>query len=301
MKIKMKAIVTGAAGFLGADLVEELVKRGYEVIAVVREVSPHNKRIDNLENVRLVAADMNEYNSLAEIIDEQADIFYHLAWHGENIVEEQKKNIDATLNALESAKNLGCKRFVATGSQAEYGPHKELITEKTTPHPTTAYGAVKLAANVLSKVRAEELGIDWIWDRVFSVYGKYEPHGRMLPDMIEALQKEETFHLSSCTQNWDYIYSTDAAKAVIATGERGKAGEIYNVTTGEYHPLRCFTEMVHKEIIKNGELEYDENEHPKVSLQASANKIRNDTGWKPEVEFDDGINRYIEWKIGRSV
>lgn len=297
----MKAIVTGAAGFLGANLVEELIKQNYEVIAVVREGSSHNKRIENLENVRLVAADMSEYVLLPELIDEQAEIFYHLAWYGENQVAEQKKNIDATLNALESAKNLGCKRFVATGSQAEYGAHKELITEETTPHPFTAYGATKLSANVLSKVRAEELGIDWIWDRVFSVYGKYEPNGRMLPDMIEALRQGETFHLSSCTQNWDYIYSTDAAKAVIATGERGKSGEIYNVTTGEYHPLRYFTEMVHKEIIMKGELEYDENEHPKVSLQASADKIRNDTGWKPEVEFDDGINRYIEWKIGRSV
>ena len=102
----MKAIVTGAAGFLGANLVEELIKQNYEVIALVREGSPHNKRIENLENVRLVVADMSEYVLLPELIDEQAEIFYHLAWYGENQVAEQQKNIDATLNALESAKKL---------------------------------------------------------------------------------------------------------------------------------------------------------------------------------------------------
>jgi nucleoside-diphosphate-sugar epimerase len=295
----MKAIVTGAAGFLGANLVEELVKNHYEVIAVVRNGSAHNSRIKHLEGVRLVAAGLDEYDKLSMLIDEEADVFYHLAWGTGSSVREQHENIVGTLYAVEAASQLGCVRFVATGSQAEYGAHQGLITEETPTNPFTAYGAAKLSADVLSKVRAEELGIDWIWDRVFSVYGKYEPHGRMLPDMIEALRQGETFHLSACTQNWDYIFSTDAAKAVIATGERGKSGEIYNVTTGEYHPLRYFTEMVHKEIIKNGELEYDKNEHPKVSLQASADKIINDTGWKPEMNFIDGVQRYIEWKADR--
>ena len=223
----MKAIVTGVAGFLGANLVEELVKKDYKVIAVVRAGSAHNNRIRNLKGVRLVAAELTEYDKLPELIDENADILYHLAWGGGSSVREQQINISATLAAVEAAKQLGCRRFVATGSQAEYGAHQELITEETAPHPFTAYGAAKLSAHALSKVRAYELGIDWVWDRVFSVYGKYEPHGRMLPDMIEALRQGETFHLSACTQNWDYIFSTDAAKAVIATGERGKSGEIY--------------------------------------------------------------------------
>lgn len=291
----MKAIATGAAGFLGANLVEELVKADYNVIAVVRAGSPHNKRIEGLENVRLVTADVEEYDRLDSIIDEQADIFYHLAWTGGKTVDEQKKNVDYTLNALKSAKKLGCKRFVATGSQAEYGPQKELITEETTPHPVTPYGASKLAAYTLSKVLAQELDIEWVWDRVFSVYGKYEPHGRMLPDLIETLQRGETFYLSACTQNWDYIYSSDAAKAVIATGERGRDGEIYNVTSGEYHSLKYYTEFVHNEIIKSGKLEYDENNHPKVSLQASVDKIQKDTGWKPEIEFKKRIYNYISY------
>lgn len=293
MEDSIKAIVTGAAGFLGANLVEELVKKDYKVIAVVRAGSAHNNRIRNLKGVRLVAAELTEYDKLPELIDENADILYHLAWGGGSSVREQQINISATLAAVEAAKQLGCRRFVATGSQAEYGAHQELITEETAPHPFTAYGATKLAANVLSKVRAEELGIDWIWDRVFSVYGKYEPHGRMLPDMIEALRQGETFHLSACTQNWDYIFSTDAAKAVIATGERGKSGEIYNVTSGEYHPLKYFTELVHDEIIKTGKLEYDENSHPRVSLRASADKIKQDTGWRLETYFYAGINLYI--------
>lgn len=96
--------------------------------------------------MRLVAAELIEYDKLPELVDENADILYHLAWGGGSSLREQQINISATLATVEAAKQLGCRRFVATGSQAEYGAHQELITEETTPHPFTTYGATKLAA-----------------------------------------------------------------------------------------------------------------------------------------------------------
>ena len=141
-----KCIVTGAAGFTGCNLVERLLAAGYFVYCVVRENSAHNKRLENLANVQLVYADLAEYKNLYQQIQEPCEVVFHLAWQGGRYdFAAQYQNVEDTLGALEAAKKIGCKRFVCTGSQAEYGPHQDLITEETCPHPIDAYGSAKVA------------------------------------------------------------------------------------------------------------------------------------------------------------
>lgn len=284
-----KVIVTGAAGFAGCNLVEALLKKEYFVYAVVRPNSVHNFRLFGLENLKIVECNMQDYANLQNLISEPCDLFYHLAWQTGGF-EEQKACIEYYLEALESAVRIGCKRFVGIGTQAEYGQQKELITEETCPHPITAYGASKLAACALTRQRANELGIKWVWGRIFSLYGKYEPSGRMLPDLINALQNGQDFHLSAATQNWDYLYSSDGAEALVALGENGQNGEIYNVASGEYHPLKYFTEIVKHKFSQNARLFYDKEKTNLTSLQVDIAKIIRDTGWKPKVSFENGIN-----------
>ena len=157
-----KCIVTGAAGFTGCNLVERLLAAGYFVYCVVRENSAHNKRLENLVNVQLVYADLAEYKNLYQQIQEPCEIFFHLAWQGGRYdFAAQYQNVEDTLGALEAAKKIGCKRFVCTGSQAEYGPHQDLITEETCPHPIDAYGSAKLAACILTRQRAMDMGTDF--------------------------------------------------------------------------------------------------------------------------------------------
>ena len=288
-------IVTGAAGFAGCNLLEALLEKGYFVYAVARPNSPRNSRLQVSEQLKLVPCDMMDYGRLPDMIQESCDIFYHLAWQGKRSdFMEQCKNIKASLIALDSAVKLGCKRFVCTGSQAEYGPQTELITEETCPHPVTAYGAAKLAACALTRQKAAELGIDWIWGRIFSLYGKYEPHGRMLPDLILALKEDKDFHMTSATQNWDYLYSSDGAEALIALGERGNSGEIYNIANGNYRPLREFTEELRQEIPSKGRIIYGKPLDGATSLQASVDKIRRDTGWKAKIGFREGLRLMIK-------
>ena len=108
-----KCIVTGAAGFTGANLVERLLAAGYFVYCVVREGSEHNKRLKNLANVQLVYADMSEYKHLPDKIQELCDLFFHLAWQGGRYdFAVQYGNIGYTLEALEAAKRIGCRRFI---------------------------------------------------------------------------------------------------------------------------------------------------------------------------------------------
>ena len=278
-----KCIVTGAAGFTGANLVERLLAAGYFVYCVVREGSEHNKRLENLANVQLVYADMSEYKQLSDKIQEPCDLFFHLAWQGGRYdFAAQYGNIGYTLEALEAAKKIGCRRFICTGSQAEYGPRQDMIAEEDLCHPVDAYGAAKLAACVLSRQRAAELGMEWIWGRIFSLYGKYEPAGRMLPDLIASLKAGKDFYMQSDgQQNWDYLNVMDGAEALISLGERGENGEVYNIASGIYKPIRLFVEDVKRAMVNNAEVIYKAKEKALFSLQVDISKISTETGWQP--------------------
>ena len=292
-----KYIVTGAAGFLGMNLVERFLREeDVHIHAVVRPNSPHNARLAASERLTLVPADLSEYGHLDEQIKEPCDVLFHLAWQGGRYdFAAQYGNIADTLAALEAAARLGCRRFIATGSQAEYGSQTALITEETCPHPTDAYGAAKLAACALSRQRAADLGIGWIWGRVFSLYGTYEPEGRMLPALVAALRAGRAFSLSSSgAQNWDYLYAADGADAIAALAEKGRAGEIYNIAHGGYRPLRDYIEEARRVLVSQSDVTYGTANEGVFSLQASVEKIQRDTGWMPATAFADGLRKGYE-------
>ena len=280
-----KCIVTGAAGFTGCNLVEGLVAAEYFVYCVVRPNSQHNKRLEKLANVKLVYADMADYEYLHEQIAEPCDIFFHLAWQGSRYdFPAQYQNIEDTLWGLEAAKEIGCRRFVCTGSQAEYGPQADIITEETCPHPIDAYGSAKLAASILTRQRAMDIGMEWVWGRIFSLYGRYEPAGRMLPELVASLKAGKDFYMQSDgEQNWDYLNIADGAQALIALGERGKNGEIYNIANGNYKPLKEFISEIQQQAGTKAQVHYALDKKALFSLQPDIGKITRDTGWKPNV------------------
>ncbi|HAG68658.1 MAG TPA: NAD(P)-dependent oxidoreductase [Lachnospiraceae bacterium] len=299
-------IVTGAAGFFGINLVDKLLKEGFFVTAAVRPGSPHNKRLEEYggtDRLFIVESDMEDTEGLVSRLLSQGfsgspgyDVFYHLAWGGDrNDVNAQIRNTRQALKALEASRLLNCRRFICAGSQAEYGLKEDVITEDVMCDPVTAYGAAKLSACMLTRLRASELGIEWIWGRIFSLIGKYEPRGRMLPDLVKALKNGETMRLSSCTQSWDYLDAEDAAKAFVLLGERGRAGEIYNIANGDFHELKYYTELAGRRFDKGGEIIYGEAPRPFVSLKPSVEKLKRDTGWEPRISFEESLDRYGEY------
>ena len=291
----MKAIVTGAAGFAGYSLTVALLESGYEVYAILKPNSEHNQRLKGIkDSLHLIECDCGDFDKLPEMIPVSCDCFYHLAWFGSrDDFDAQRYNIECTLMALESAAKCNCKRFVGIGSQAEYGICLGEIREDSISTPITAYGACKLAALYLTKCRAEQLKIEWVWGRIFSLYGDYEPKGRMLPDLVENLSQNRDMHLSSCEQNWDYLYVKDAAKAIIAIGESGHNSEVYNIAHGDGKALREYVLQAKEELNSISNIIFGKRANPFISLLPSIDKIKKDTGWAPEVPFEVGLKSYF--------
>lgn len=286
-----KAVITGAAGFAGYSTTIELLNRGYEVFAILRPGSEHNARLMSIGgDLHLIELDCSEFDKIFDMVDTQCDIIYHLAWFGgRDDFNVQKNNVDYCLMALESASSLGCKRFVGIGSQAEYGVSDELMNENSMPHPITAYGAAKLAALSLSRIKCKQLGMEWVWGRIFSLYGDNEPSGRLFPDLINSLRLNKSIILSSCEQNWDYLHVKDGASAIVSLGEKGLSDEVYNIANGNYKPLKCFVEEARSVLNSNSEIIYGPRAIPFISLQPDVSKITEHTGWMPKISFKEGV------------
>ena len=291
------AVVTGAAGFIGYHLVQKLLQEDYLVHAVVRPGSKHNERLSKHENLRLYEISQAEYGRMAEIVGETAEVFFHLAWQAgsRDDFALHHTNMEAVLTALRAAKALSCRRFLAVGSQAEYGPTAGTITEETALHPVNAYGAAKVAACYLTQRLAAQLGIEWLWGRIFSIYGKYENEGHLLRELVAALSGGREFSMTAARQIWDFLYAEDCAAALIALAERGRAGEVYNIADGRCRPLREFTEEARRIVASDGVIRYGERGDAVYGIAPSVKKLQEDTDWYPQTAFADGIRKGYEF------
>ena len=297
MEIK-KAVVSGALGFAGVHLTDLLLTQGIEVTAILRPGTAHADRLDMLKDRHKDAVITALYvdraqHSLTGYVDETGtdkDVFFDLAWDGgRNDMAGQMQNVDYCLDSLKAAAMMGCRRYVGVGSQAEYGVVNGVITEESLTKPFSAYGAAKLSACHLSRVLAQGLGIEWIWGRIFSLTGEYEPAGRMMPDLVRKLKAGELFSLSSCRQDWDYLDPRDCAAALLALARNGRSGEIYNIANGAYRPLKEFVEEARDIYAPGAELDFGADPDPFVSLAVSVDKLKNDTGWEARISFKESI------------
>jgi len=265
-------VVTGATGFIGFALVNELIKNNVYAYVLCRPNSRRRSRLDGLSGITVIDADLESSESVS--ITQKCDVFYHLAWEGErNNFEQQYKNINIAINCLKLAAKLGCKRFICTGSQAEYGETRSLITEDSPLRPNTTYGACKVAAYYLTADLAKRINIEHTWARIFSVYGPNDNQNTLIMNLIKGLKENGSFSLATNGGHiWNYLYEEDAARALRMLGTNDDVTGVYNLASCECKPLKFFIEEARKIIAPSGNVLYG-TEESVVNLNVSINKI----------------------------
>ena len=299
----MKVIVTGASGPLGIVMVKQCIKEGIEVLAVVREGSKRAKDIPDHPLVNTLFWDMDHIDELDIKPDKKYDVCFHFAWMhtGDEYRENplaQGKNISATLKTAEFAKKMGCRAFIGAGSQAEYGLLNEKADEKTAEKPVTMYGTAKLAAGRMVMEYCRQNGMRCNWIRIFAVYGPYENDYIFTAYMIRSLLKGESPKLTPCTQIWDYLYCEDAVRAFLLVAKNVKKSGIYCLGSGNAKRLSEYVNVIRDIVSQDtklliGEVPFSKNQI--MHLEADISKINKDTGFVPEIAFDEGIRRTLEW------
>lgn len=298
------AIVTGPTGAVGTALCQELLAEGITVYAVSHPGSLRTATLESLAgqgNLHIVLCDAAAYDTLAAQITESVDVWFHLAWahtigDGRNDMPAQIENIQHTIDAVRAAAAVGCKVFVGAGSQAEYGRVEGALQPDTPTRPENGYGMAKLCAGQMSRVECGKLGMEHIWPRILSVYGPHDGPTTMISGTITRLLAGEVPALTTGEQQWDYLYSRDAAKALIAMARHGQDGAVYPLGSGTVRPLREYIEILRDAIDPSlqlglGEIPYGSRQV--MFLQADIDALETDTGWRPATPFAEGIRETI--------
>ncbi len=316
----MNVVVTGATSFLGTPLTERFLKDGDKVFAVVRPGSRNMDRIRKLEErykERLVPVPikLEDTESIKDLIKEECHVWVHLGWDGAgsgNRTQQdiQQKNVGDSLCSLKGAASLGCRRFLFTGSQAEYGIRDSLMAENDVCQPVSEYGKAKtdFYSEATKYVAAHpESSMEYLHSRIFSVYGPGDHPWSLVESCKKTFQAGERLELGDCTQMWNFLYRDDCAEALFllaktpgTIGFLGHNGEdgIYNVAAPEEEtrPLREYVETMFRLCGKRGGFTYGvrpPNAEGQINLIPSTEKLRKITGFRPGFSFEEGFQRLL--------
>lgn len=301
------AVVTGPTGAIGTALCRELAEQGIMVVAVCRPGSSRASAVPRHPLIKTVACDVSELHKLPELIPGGADCFYHFAWAhtigpGRNDMNAQIENIRYCLDAVRAAKALGCQVFVGAGSQAEYGRVEGVLKSDTPCNPENGYGIAKHCAGLMSRIECQKLGLDYVWARILSVYGPGDGPNTMISSVIRQLMAGEKPALTAGIQQWDYLYSGDAARAFRLLAQHGVSGKIYVLGGGNAKPLKEYVESLRNAMDPSLPLGFGEVAYGPLQvmhLEADISQLKEDTGFALVTDFETGIRETINsCKVG---
>lgn len=308
----MRALVTGAAGFIGSHLSERLVADGHEVVGVDCFTDYYARSIKerNLERLRaeprftFVEGDLNALDPKAIlagvdwVFHQAAQAGVRASW-GDSFRIYTRLNIDATQRLLEAAKGAErLKKLVYASSSSVYGDAATLpMVEDHPTHPLSPYGVTKLAAEHLAVLYTKNFGVPTASLRYFTVYGP-----RQRPDMAfhkffkAALAGEEISVYGDGTQTRDFTYVSDAVEANIRAATSAPPGAVLNIGGGSRVSVREVLAMVEELVGKPVRVRYLEAQRGDMKdTVADTTRARELIGYRPLVSLRDGLARERDW------
>lgn len=309
-----KVLVTGADGFIGSHLVEELVKKGYQVKAFVYYNSFNTwgwldtLNRDIMQNVEIFQGDIRDPHGVRKAV-EGVNAIFHLAaliaipfsyYSPDTYVDT---NIKGTLNILQAARECGNIRTLVTSTSEVYGTAKYVPIDEQHPYQgQSPYSATKIGADRLAEsfYRSFELPVTIV--RPFNTYGPRQSARAVIPTIItQLLSGYEQIKLGSLTPTRDFNYVKDTANGFIAMYESDKTiGQEINIATQREVSIGELAQELIKQINPRAQIICDEQRlRPEKSevnrLLGSNEKIRKLTDWKPQFTFEEGITETIKF------
>lgn len=210
----------------------------------------------------------------------------------------QLDNIPMSIAALKLSNKIGCGRFIATGTVAEYAFCNDIMDVNARQTPNDIYGATKVAVHYYLEVLSRHLNQPFIWAVLPSTYGERRRDNNILTYTIKSLLAGEKPSYGNLEQLWDFLYVGDVVCALRLIGEKGQAGKVYGIGSGQFEALKKYIMQVRDIINPNGELGIGDiptmNEKTFSSCVNIYDLVK-DTGFAPRTRFDKGIVSTIEW------
>jgi nucleoside-diphosphate-sugar epimerase len=299
-----KVVITGGTGFIGLWLVREMLVHDIEVIVLVRDLNMTKfESVEKKQTLRLVQYHTEEYEQLKKA-DTRVDAFYHLAWAGVSSSEKndgrmQLENVRFSMEMLEYARQIRAKRFMGMGTVAEYAFSENTIEANGNRQtPNDMYGAAKTAAHYMLEAYARILELPFNWVVLPSTFGEGRRDDNIITYTITTLLKGQKPQYGMLTQMWDFLYVKEVVRALRLIGEQGCEGKTYGVGSGVFRQLKDYIIKIRDIIDPN--LELGIGEIPSLSDKAFSSCVNiydlaKDTGFEPQITFEEGIRRTIAY------
>lgn len=299
-----KVIVTGANGFIGAELIKELSKRKIKIIAIVRSHNSDISRIEGVPNTRIVYCDMDEIEKLPDIIpDRNIDACFYLAWQGSfgeerACYEMQMKNIMYGLRTVDAIAKMGIKRFIGAGTLAEKDVLNYHALDGATPNAVSFYGIAKMTAHFMTKVECTQLGIEHVWCYLTNTYAVGSTTNNFVLMASRLMLSGERASFTSGEQIYDFMYVTDTVRAIFYAADKGKANTAYYLGSNKPRKLKEYIRIIRDTINPSiklylGDIPFNGSPLPLEAYDSQ--KLAKDTGFMPEIEFEKGIQWTVNW------
>jgi UDP-glucose 4-epimerase len=307
----VKALVTGAAGFIGSHLSEALLAAGHEVVGVDSFSDYYSRAVKEAniagafahEHFRLVEGDLTDID-LSPLL-RGIDVVFHLAaqagvrssW-GHSFDTYLKDNVLATQKLLEAAKGARIERLIYASSSSVYGDAETYPTpESAMPRPVSPYGVTKLAGEHLCHLYRRRFGVPASALRFFTVYGP-----RQRPDMAfhifaRALLTGRAIDIfGDGEQSREFTYVGDAVRALLLAAERGEPGAVYNIGGGDEVTLNAAIALLMKVSGRRVAVCYGDNQPGDARRTAADPALaRRALGYEPRTGLEDGLRAEYAW------
>ncbi len=298
-----RSLVTGAGGFVGANMVRALLRRGDEVHACVRPGGEISRLQDIAGNITIHEMDMTSEEQIEKVVSEtKPELVFHFAHYGGNRGQNDSTSIrrviiDGTAYLYQACMKLSTMPVIIhTGSSSEYGSKTEAMREDMVAEPTIEYGIAKLWATLYGEHLRREKKMPITTLRLFSVYGPYEAKFRLFPAVITSFLNNTLPQLSNPKTVRDFIHVDDVVEAALLATT--KPAGIYNVGTAKETTLEDAVAMIQSEIGKTEKVVFGgdsgrsfDTEHWLADMTHTVKML----GWQPKIDLASGIKKTVAW------
>ena len=301
-----KVLVTGGAGFIGSNLVAELILEGNEVTVLDNFATGFRSNLDPMPMVHAVEGDVRNCNDVEEAI-QGVEVIFHLAASVGNKrsiddpVTDAAVNVLGTVNILESARKHGVKKIITSSSAGIFGELKTMpIREDHPVEPDSPYGCTKLCEEKLSLAYSRLYPMDVICLRYFNVYGpnqRYDAYGNAIPIFVfRMLQGKPLIIYGDGEQTRDFVHVRDVVRANILAAESNGINGAFNIASGTSITVNSLVRIITKDSSAECRIGYtDKRAGDVLHSLADISLAQKTFGYNPSVNIEEGIRNYIAW------